>query len=53
MARPCLERLPLGTGTPEDLPFAGGTHVIVQKYLQDMAARDALGRGAGAGDRAK
>ena len=36
----------------EDPAFAGGSYVIVQKYLHDMAAWDgAGGRGAGAGDR--
>ena len=36
----------------EDPDFAGGSYVIVQKYLHDLAAWNALaGRGAGAGHR--
>jgi hypothetical protein len=38
-----MSRAVCGTGTPENLPFAGGTHVIVQNYLHDMGARDGLG----------
>jgi porphyrinogen peroxidase len=34
--------LAAGQGTPEDPPFAGGTYVIVQKYVHDMAAWEAL-----------